>query len=87
MGALTLFLLDKEAKLSCLLLQRPLELDPHRGQISDHTHGDDLFAARCLLALGLVTLYLLRRLPRVDEVSRHWRRAFAWAAGTALAGV
>jgi hypothetical protein len=29
--ALTLFLLDKEAKLSCLLLQRPLELDPHPG--------------------------------------------------------
>ena len=31
LGALTLFLLDKEAKLSCLLLQRPLELDPHPG--------------------------------------------------------
>ena len=64
-----------------------LSSTPTRGQISDHTHGDDLFAARCLLALGLVTLYLLRRLPRVDEVSRHWRAAFAWAAGTALAGV
>src|SRR5947209_5309190 len=31
LGALTLFLLDKEAKLSCLLLQRPLELDFHPG--------------------------------------------------------
>jgi hypothetical protein len=31
LGAFTLFLLDKEAKLSCLLLQRPLELDPHPG--------------------------------------------------------
>jgi hypothetical protein len=38
------------------------------------------------LALGLVTLYLVRRLPRGGEVSRHWRAAFAWAAGTALAG-
>ncbi|MGH3549384.1 MAG: DUF6962 family protein [Pseudonocardiaceae bacterium] len=38
------------------------------------------------LALGLVTLYLLRRLPRGGEVSRHWRAAFAWAAATALAG-
>jgi hypothetical protein len=38
------------------------------------------------LALGLVTLYLVRRLPRGGEVSRHWRTAFAWAAGTALAG-
>lgn len=54
-----------------------LSSTPTRGQISDHTHGDDLFAARCLLALGLMTLYLLRRLPRVDEVSRHWRAAFA----------
>ncbi len=38
------------------------------------------------LALGLVTLYLVRRLPRGGEVSRHWRAAFAWAAATALAG-
>jgi uncharacterized protein DUF6962 len=38
------------------------------------------------LALGLVTLYLVRRLPRGGEVSRYWRAAFAWAAGTALAG-
>ena len=38
------------------------------------------------LALGLVTLYLVRRLPRGGELSRHWRAAFAWAAGTALAG-
>jgi uncharacterized protein DUF6962 len=38
------------------------------------------------LALGLVTLYLVRRLPRDGEVSRHWRAVFAWAAGTALAG-
>lgn len=37
------------------------------------------------LALGLVTLYLVWRLPR-GEVSSHWRAAFAWAAGTALAG-
>ncbi|MGB7797285.1 MAG: hypothetical protein WBL53_13680 [Pseudonocardiaceae bacterium] len=38
------------------------------------------------LALGLVTLCLVRRLPRGGEVSRHWRAAFAWAVGTALAG-
>ncbi|HET9257632.1 MAG TPA: hypothetical protein VFO16_20855, partial [Pseudonocardiaceae bacterium] len=38
------------------------------------------------LALGLVSLYLLRRLPRGGEMSRHWRAAFAWAAGTALTG-
>jgi hypothetical protein len=38
------------------------------------------------LALGLVTLYLVRRLPRDGEVSRHWRAVFAWAAGTALGG-
>jgi len=37
-------------------------------------------------ALGLVCLYLVRRLPRGGELSRHWRAAFAWAAGTALAG-
>ncbi len=38
------------------------------------------------LALGLVTLCLVRQLPRGGEVSRHWRAAFAWAVGTALAG-
>jgi hypothetical protein len=38
------------------------------------------------LALGLVTVYLAWRLPRAGEVSRHWRAAFAWVAGTALAG-
>jgi hypothetical protein len=38
------------------------------------------------LALGLVTLYLVWRLPRGGEVSQHWRAAFVWAAGTALAG-
>ncbi|MBV8542543.1 MAG: hypothetical protein JO364_17225 [Pseudonocardiales bacterium] len=38
------------------------------------------------LVLGLVTVHLVRRLPRGGEVSRHWRAAFAWAAGTALAG-
>lgn len=38
------------------------------------------------LALGLVTLSLVWWLPRGDEVSRHWRAAFTWAAGTALAG-
>jgi hypothetical protein len=38
------------------------------------------------LALGLVTVYLVRRLPRDGEVSTHWRAAFAWAVGTALAG-
>ena len=38
------------------------------------------------LALGLVTLELLRRLPRHRDASRYWRAAFAWAAVTALAG-
>lgn len=38
------------------------------------------------LALGLVTLELLRRLPRDRDASRYWRAAFAWAAATALAG-
>lgn len=38
------------------------------------------------LALGLVTLYLVWRLPRDGDVSRHWRAVFVWAAGTALAG-
>lgn len=38
------------------------------------------------LALGLVTVYLVRRLPRGGEVVGHWRAAFAWVAGTALAG-
>jgi hypothetical protein len=38
------------------------------------------------LALGLVTVYLVWRLPRGGEVLKHWRAAFAWAAGTALAG-
>jgi hypothetical protein len=38
------------------------------------------------LALGLVTLYLAWRLPRGGEVLKYWRAAFAWAAGTALAG-
>jgi hypothetical protein len=38
------------------------------------------------LALGLVNVCLVRRLPRGGELSRHWRAAFAWAAGTALAG-
>ena len=38
------------------------------------------------LALALVTLYLVWRLPRGGEVSSHWRAAFAWAVGTALAG-
>lgn len=37
-------------------------------------------------ALGLVSLYLVWRLPRGGELSRYWRVAFAWAAGTALAG-
>jgi hypothetical protein len=37
------------------------------------------------LALGLVNVCLVRRLPR-GELSKHWRAAFAWAAGTALAG-
>src|SRR5436305_2160196 len=38
------------------------------------------------LALGLVTLYLARRLPRGTDASRYWRAAFVWAAATALAG-
>src|SRR4051794_10557618 len=38
------------------------------------------------LALGLVVLHLLRRLPRGAGAARYWRGAFAWAAGTALAG-
>jgi hypothetical protein len=38
------------------------------------------------LALGLVVLHLLRRLPRGPGAARYWRGAFAWAAGTALAG-
>jgi hypothetical protein len=38
------------------------------------------------LALGLVTLYLIRRLPRDLEASRYWRATFACAAVTALAG-
>lgn len=38
------------------------------------------------LALGLVTLELFRRLPRVGDASRYWRAAFAWAAASALAG-
>jgi hypothetical protein len=38
------------------------------------------------LALGLVTLYLVPRLPRDVEGARYWRAAFAWAAATALVG-
>jgi hypothetical protein len=38
------------------------------------------------LALGLVTLYLLRRIPRDRPASRYWRAAFVWAAISALAG-
>jgi hypothetical protein len=38
------------------------------------------------LALGLVNVWLVWRLPRGGELSRHWRAAFGWAAGTALAG-
>jgi hypothetical protein len=38
------------------------------------------------LALGLVTLYLVPRLPRDVEGARYWRAAFAWAAVTALVG-
>ena len=38
------------------------------------------------LALGLVNVCLVRWLPRGGEVSRYWRPAFAWTAGTALAG-
>ncbi|MGD9988132.1 DUF6962 family protein [Pseudonocardia sp.] len=38
------------------------------------------------LALGLVTLYLVPRLPRDVDGARYWRATFAWAAATALAG-
>jgi hypothetical protein len=38
------------------------------------------------LALGLVTLYLVPRLPRDVEGARYWRAAFAWASVTALIG-
>jgi hypothetical protein len=38
------------------------------------------------LGLGLVTLYLLFRLPRDAEASRYWRATFLWAAVTALIG-
>jgi hypothetical protein len=38
------------------------------------------------LALGLVTAYLAWRLSRGDEMVRHWRAAFTWAAGAALTG-
>lgn len=38
------------------------------------------------LALGLVTLYLVPRLPWDVEGARHWRAAFAWAAVAALLG-
>lgn len=38
------------------------------------------------LALGLVTLYLIPRLPRDVEGARYWRAAFAWASVTALIG-
>jgi hypothetical protein len=38
------------------------------------------------LALGLVTLHLLRRLPRDADASRYWRAMFAGAAVTALVG-
>jgi hypothetical protein len=38
------------------------------------------------LALGLVTLYLVPRLPRDVEGARSWRAAFAGAAVTALIG-
>jgi hypothetical protein len=38
------------------------------------------------LALGLVTLYLLWRLPRAVEAVRYWRAMFVWAAATALIG-
>jgi hypothetical protein len=38
------------------------------------------------LALGLVVLHLVRRLPRDVEGSRYWRAAFAWTAATALSG-
>jgi hypothetical protein len=38
------------------------------------------------LALGLVTIYLLRRVPRDRDASRYWRASFGWAAVSALAG-
>jgi hypothetical protein len=38
------------------------------------------------LGLGLVTLYLLPRLPRGTPASRYWRATFLWAAVTALIG-
>jgi hypothetical protein len=38
------------------------------------------------LALGLVTLYLLRQLPRDRDASRYWRAMFLCAAATALLG-
>jgi hypothetical protein len=38
------------------------------------------------LALGLVTLSLVPRVPRDVEGARYWRAAFAWAAVTALIG-
>jgi hypothetical protein len=38
------------------------------------------------LALAVVTIYLVWRLRRGGEVLTHWRAAFGWAAGTALAG-
>jgi hypothetical protein len=38
------------------------------------------------LALGLVTLYLARRLPRGAAASRYWHAVFVWAAVAALAG-
>jgi hypothetical protein len=38
------------------------------------------------LALGLVTLYLLRQLPRDGDAARWWRWAFAGAAVTAVVG-
>ena len=38
------------------------------------------------LALGLVTLYLLRQLPRDGDAARWWRWAFGGAAATAIIG-
>jgi hypothetical protein len=38
------------------------------------------------LALGLVTLYLLRQLPRDGDAARWWRWAFGGAAATAVIG-
>jgi hypothetical protein len=38
------------------------------------------------LALGLVTLYLVPRLPRGAGAPRYWRATFLWAAVTALIG-